>query len=168
MSKENIYPRSIIIKDLTAKWCKIAGTDAPVNTFGAKQWEMQIQTTDPKKVEELKSYGLNVKQGKDEDSNVFSVSLKRKGQKLDTDKVTLIPNTPVKIVDKALQPMSGDNIGNGSKVNVNLWQYAYKAPGREGIATSLTSVQVVDLVEYTPSVGFDAIESAPASNELPF
>tara|TARA_Y100000004_G_C8950774_1_gene428404 strand:+ start:424 stop:942 length:519 start_codon:yes stop_codon:yes gene_type:complete len=148
---DNKYPRSLIVKDVTAKWTKIAGDDAPVNAFGAKQWEMQIQTTDPKKVEELKSYGLNVKQDK-EDAKLFSVGLKRKGIKADGS-----VNNPVKVVDTKLQPHPADNIGNGSKVNVNLWQYQYEAPGRSGVATSLTAVQVVKLVEYTPTVGFDVI-----------
>ena len=112
---------------------------------------MQIQTTDPKKVEELKSYGLNVKQDK-EDAKLFSVGLKRKGIKADGS-----VNNPVKVVYTKLQPHPADNIGNGSKVNVNLWQYQYEAPGRSGVATSLTAVQVVELVEYTPTVGFDVI-----------
>lgn len=150
------YPRSIIIKDLSAKFCRISGTDAPVNPFGSKQWEMVIETNDPAKVEELKGYGLNVKQNKDDDK-LFSVNLKRKGIKADGN-----PNAPVKIVDGSLQPMDGTNIGNGTQVNVNLWQYEYEAPGRKGVATSLTAVQVTKLVEYTPSAGFEAIETAPA------
>ena len=150
------YPRSIIVKDLTAKFCRISGTDAPVNPFGSKQWEMVIQTSDAAKVQELKDYGLNVKQDKDDDKT-FNVNLKRKGIKADGN-----PNAPVKIVDSKLQSLDGSNIGNGSKVNVNLWQYEYEAPGRKGVATSLTAVQVVDLVEYTPTAGFEAIESAPS------
>ena len=150
------YPRSIIIKDLSAKFCRISGPDAPVNPFGSKQWEMVIETSDPAKVEELKGYGLNVKQNKDDDK-LFSVNLKRKGIKADGN-----PNAPVKIVDGSLQPMDGTNIGNGTQVNVNLWQYEYEAPGRKGVATSLTAVQVTKLVEYTPSAGFEAIETAPA------
>jgi hypothetical protein len=59
--------------------------------------------------------------------------------------------------------MDGNNIGNGTKVNVNLWQYEYEAPGRKGIATSLTAVQVVELKEYTPTAGFEAIESVDAA-----
>ena len=85
------------------------------------------------------------------------LNLKRKGIKADGN-----PNAPVKIVDSKLQSLDGSNIGNGSKVNVNLWQYEYEAPGRKGVATSLTAVQVVDLVEYTPTAGFEAIESAPS------
>ncbi len=152
------YPRSIIVKDLTAKFCRISGTDAPVNPFGSKQWEMVIQTSDPAKVQELKDYGLNVKQDKD-DANTFNVNLKRKGIKADGN-----PNAPVKIVDTKLQPMDGNNIGNGTKVNVNLWQYEYEAPGRKGVATSLTAVQVVELKEYTPTAGFEAIESVDAAD----
>ena len=163
------FPRTIIVKDVTAKWCKISGDDAPVNTFKSKQWEMQIQTTDPKKVEELKGYGLKVKEGIGEDKGVFSVNLKRKGLKSDGNGGQ-VPNTPVKIVDTKVQPITGDNIGNGSKVNVNLWQYPYEAPGvGKGIATSLTAVQVVELVEYTPSAGFEVIATEAAKDgSLPF
>ena len=79
----------------------------------------------------------------------------------------------MKIVDSKLQPLEGNNIGNGSKVNVNLWQYEYEAPGRKGVATSLTAVQVVELVEYTPTAGFEVVGEAPAEakaeeQELPF
>tara|TARA_R100001594_G_scaffold131076_1_gene170499 strand:+ start:2684 stop:3178 length:495 start_codon:yes stop_codon:yes gene_type:complete len=161
------YPRSIILKDLTAKFCRISGTDAPVNPFGSKQWEMVIQTSDADKVQELKNLGLNVKQDK-EDEKTFNVNLKRKGIKADGN-----PNAPVKIVDSKLQPLEGNNIGNGSKVNVNLWQYEYEAPGRKGVATSLTAVQVVELVEYTPTAGFEVVGEAPAEakaeeQQLPF
>ena len=161
------YPRSIILKDLTAKFCRISGTDAPVNPFGSKQWEMVIQTSDADKVQELKDLGLNVKQDK-EDEKTFNVNLKRKGIKADGN-----PNAPVKIVDSKLQPLEGNNIGNGSKVNVDLWQYEYEAPGRKGVATSLTAVQVVELVEYTPTAGFEVVGEAPAEakaeeQELPF
>jgi len=161
------YPRSIIIENVTAKWCKISGADAPVNSFKSKQWEMQIQTKDPAKADEMREYGLNVKEAKEDspDAGTFSVQLKRKGLKADGT-----PNQPVKIVDAQLQPMSGENIGNGSTVNVNLWQYAYEAPGRKGIATSLTAVQVTKLEEYTPSVGFTAVsvEKPTENGEMPF
>ena len=157
----SIYPRSIIVKDVTAKWCKIAGADAPVNAFGSKQWEMLIQTTDAEKKKELESYGLNVKDGKDDDKGTFSVSLKRKGVKANGE-----VNTPVKVVDAKLQPADGSNIGNGSKVNVNLWQYEYEAPGRKGVATSLTAVQIVDLVEYTPSAGFEVLGDIPENRKV--
>ena len=159
----SVYPRSIIVKDLIAKYCRISGADAPVNPFGSKQWEMQITTEDPAKVKELTEAGLTVKQDKN-DPKIHTVNLKRKGIKADGN-----PNAPVKIVDSQLQPLAGDNIGNGSKVNVNLWQYEYEAPGRSGVATSLTAVQVTELVEYTPSAGFEAVETKPAEEkQLPF
>tara|TARA_Y100001973_G_C5202052_1_gene338615 strand:- start:820 stop:1206 length:387 start_codon:yes stop_codon:yes gene_type:complete len=128
---------------------------------------MVIQTSDADKVQELKNLGLNVKQDK-EDEKTFNVNLKRKGIKADGN-----PNAPVKIVDSKLQPLEGNNIGNGSKVNVNLWQYEYEAPGRKGVATSLTAVQVVELVEYTPTAGFEVVGEAPAEakaeeQQLPF
>lgn len=155
-TQNSTYPRSIIIKDLDAKYCRISGTDAPVNPFGSKQWEMVIATSDPAKIKELNSYGLNVKQDKN-DPQVHFVNLKRKGIKADGN-----PNAPVKVVDGKLQPVDASKIGNGSKVNVNLWQYEYEAPGRKGVATSLTAVQVTELKEYAASAGFDVVDTAPA------
>jgi len=150
-----MYPRALIIKDLTAKWAKINGNEAPTNSFGSKQWEMLVQTTDPAKAKELADYGLKVKEADEEGKKVFSASLKRKGMKANGE-----ANTPVKIVDGSLQPFT-NSIGNGSKVNVNLWQYEYEFAGRKGVSTSLTGVQVIDLVEYKPSVGFEAVSDQP-------
>ena len=158
------YPRNVIIKDLTAKWVKIMG-EAPTNQFGGKQWEMQVQTTDAAKAKEFEDAGLKVKTAEEDGVKVFSVNLKRKATKNDGN-----PMTPVKVVDGALQAFPTDKrIGNGSKVNVNLWQYEYEFMGRKGVSTSLTAVQVIDLVEYiaTNSAGFDAVNTAaPAQQEL--
>ena len=56
-------------------------------------------------------------------------------------------------------------IGNGSTGNVIVFQYEYNAAGREGITSSLTAVQVTDLVEYTGSSDFEPIVVEPAQND---
>ena len=79
---------------------------------------------------------------------------------------------PVRVVDSAVTPIENRrSIGNGSKGNVIVWQYPYEAMGRSGVASSLTAVQVTDLVEYvsTQSEDFSAVESeapAPKAEDL--
>ena len=157
---DSVFPRGVVIRDVEAKWAKISGP-APTNAFGGVQWEMTIVTTDPAKAQEMRDAGLNVKEKEGE----FAVGLKRKGFKASGEE-----NEAPKVVDRSLQPFEG-RIGNGSTVNVNFWQYEYEFAGRKGIATSLTAVQVVELVEFQgggATAGFEVLDAAPATAESPF
>ena len=149
-------PRNYRINGVELNWARL---DTPVNPFGTEQWELQIATTDKAVADELSANHLNVK----ERDGKFVVALKRKAKKSDGSSMD-----PVRVVDAGLNAMENrKSIGNGSVGNVIVWQYPYEAMGRKGIASSLTAVQVTDLVEYTASAAadFEAIESeAPAGN----
>ena len=149
-------PRNYKIEGVELNWAKL---DKPVSPFGVEQYELQIATTDAAKAEEMKANHLNVK----EKDGKFVVSLKRKAKKMNGD-----DNGPVRVVDVNLQEVANKRgIGNGSVGNVIVFQYPYDAMGRKGIASSLTAVQVVDLVEYAGSDGvdFDVVgESAAEDN----
>ena len=137
-------PRNYKITDVELNWARLT---KPVNPFGTEQWELQIATTDQAKAKELADNHLNVKvkDGK------FTVSLKRKTKKADGS-----DNGKVRVVNADLTDVEdAGSIGNGSKGNVIVFQYPYSAMGRSGIASSLTAVQVTDLVKYTPSGGVD-------------
>ena len=132
-------PRNYLISDVTLNWARL---DKPQNPFGTEQYELQIATTDAAKAEELRANHLNVKE---KEAGTFTVSLKRKAKRADGS-----DNGKVQVVGtKASDVIDVRTIGNGSKGNVIIWQYPYEAMGRSGIASSLTKVQVVDLVEYT-------------------
>ena len=144
-------PKNVLINDVELNWARL---DTPVSPFGTSQWELQIATSDKKKVKELKDLGLNVK----EKDGKSIVSLKRKAVRADGT-----PMEPVRVVDINRNPiMNRRSIGNGSKGNVILWSYPYDVMGRKGVGFSLTAVQVTDLVEYTPdtAVDFSAPEEA--------
>ena len=92
-----------------------------------------------------------------------TVSLKRKAIRANGD-----PMEPVRVVDANKMPMENRrSIGNGSTGNVIVWQAPYEAVGRKGISSSLTAVQVTNLVEYTAGgVDFDIVEGAePVASE---
>ena len=147
-------------------WAKLS---KPVNPFGTEQWELQIATTDKAIADTWSSNHLNVKQDK-MDSTKFTVSLKRKAVKANGD-----ANSAVRVVDSsavALPHEKISQIGNGSTGNVIVYQYPYKQAGREGIANSLTAVQVIDFKEYTAPVDFEPVVSEGSdtsnSSEMPF
>ena len=140
---ENIK-RNYLITDVSLNWARL---DKPTNPFGTEQYELQIETTDTAKAQELRDNHFNVK---DKDGK-FVVSLKRKALRANGE-----DNGKVRLVDAQKQPMdTAVQIGNGSIGNVIVFQYSYDAMGRTGVASSLTAVQVTDLVEYQQQVDFD-------------
>ena len=150
-------PRNFKIMDVEMNWVKLA---TPVDTpFGTKQYEMQIATEDKKVAAEWTANHLNVK----EKDGKFTVSLKRKATRADGSE-----NGPVRVVDPGLNPVANVNqIGNGSRGNVIVWQAPYDAYGRKGVSSSLTAVQVTKLEIYDGSanLGFDVVETEePAQN----
>ena len=158
--------RNYRIDNVELNWAKLS---KPVNPFGTEQWELQIATTDKAIADTWSSNHLNVKQDKMESTN-FTVSLKRKAVKAKGD-----ANSAVRVVDSsavALPHEKISQIGNGSTGNVIVYQYPYKQAGREGIANSLTAVQVIDFKEYTAPVDFEPVVSEGSdtsnSSEMPF
>ena len=149
-------PRNFRIDNVTLNWAKLA---SPVSPFGTAQYEMQIEVS-KEQAQSLKDNHLNVK----EKDGKFTVSLKRKAVKADGS-----DNGMVRVVNADASAMSVEDmkkIGNGSKGNVIVFQYEYNAAGRTGIASSLTAVQVTDLVEYVSTGGADfapvEVADAPA------
>lgn len=146
-------PRNYLIRDIILNWCRL---DKPVNPFGTEQYEAQLETRDKAKADELKANHLNVKE---KEAGVYTVSLKRKAKRADGS-----DNGKVQVVGtKASDVIDVRSIGNGSKGNVIIWQYPYEAMGRSGIASSLTKIQITDLVEYTGANDVD-FEMEPDAN----
>tara|TARA_B100001113_G_C20874831_1_gene519952 strand:- start:136 stop:630 length:495 start_codon:yes stop_codon:yes gene_type:complete len=163
---QDFEARNYRIDNVELNWAKLS---KPVNPFGTEQWELQIATTDKAIADTWSSNHLNVKQDK-VDSTKFTVSLKRKAVKANGD-----ANSAVRVVDSSAVALPHDKIaqiGNGSIGNVIVYQYPYSTAGREGIANSLTAVQVTDFKEYAAPVDFEPIvnESSDTSNssEMPF
>ena len=144
-------PRNHLISNVTLNWARL---DKPQNPFGTEQYEVQIETKDPAKAAELTANHMNVKE---KEAGVFTVSLKRKAKRADGS-----DNGKVEVVGtKASEVIDVRTIGNGSQGNVIVWQYPYDAAGRQGIATSLTKIQITDLKVYAnDSIDFDMIDDS--------
>ena len=151
-------PRNHLISNVTLNWVRL---DKPQNPFGTEQYEAQIETRDPAKAAELTANHMNVKE---KETGVFTVSLKRKAKRADGS-----DNGKVEVVGtKASEVIDVRTIGNGSQGNVIVWQYPYDAAGRQGIATSLTKIQITDLKIYAnDSIDFDMEDDSGFAEATP-
>ena len=150
-------PRNYIVRNAELNWAKL---DKPVSPFGTEQYELQIATDNKDLATEWKQNHLNVK----EKDGKYVVSLKRKARRQDGS-----DNGKPQVIDGKKQPLAdGIMIGNGSTGNVKVYQYPYDMMGRKGIGSSLTAVQVTNLIEYTGSdnVDFDLIDDDSALPEV--
>ena len=154
---QNFTPRNYRIDNVEINYAKLTTPVDPWKT-GQFQYEMQIATTDATKADEWRANHLNVKTEMNKDTNQptgkFIVSVKRKAAKADGS-----DNGAPRVVDASAQPIDASTLGNGSRGNVIVYQMAYSVAGREGIANSLTAVQVTDFEEYTGSAMFEPIVS---------
>ena len=108
-------------------------------------------TVDAKTKKQLQDLGLGPRiKNKGDERNDF-ITIKRKYTRKDGKK-TSAP----RVVDSKKTPISPDDlIGNGSKVNVAFDTYDYNVGGNQGVGSSLKAVQVIKLIEYSPSENLD-------------
>ena len=143
MSDKNLG--TSIIRNVTLNYVKVDPAK-PVSPFGALQWEAQIEVSADRSAE---IEGMGKLRALD-NGNV-AVNIKRKAIKHDGT-----PNFPVALLDAKKEAITVfNNIGNGSTGNVKVYRNEYDVAGRQGISTSLSAIQITDLVEYTGSVDFD-------------
>ena len=131
--------KTVIIRDLEFNWPSLA---TPKSPFGTEQWEVQVATTDKKKVEELKTVGINVREA--DGKYVANVKRKTKNQKGE-------PLQRPKVVDKEKSELAVETIkriGNGSRGAIKVFSYEYDVGGRKGTSAMLSEVQVTDMIEY--------------------
>ena len=108
-------------------------------------------TVDAKTKKQLQDLGLGPRiKTKDDERGEF-ITIKRKYTRKDGTK-----NSAPRVVDSKKTPISPDDlIGNGSKVNVAFDTYDYNVGGNQGVGSSLKAVQVIKLIEYSPSENLD-------------
>jgi len=98
------------------------------------------------------------------DNGNVAVNIKRKALKHDGQ-----PNFPVALVDAKKNVIDVfNNIGNGSTGNVKVYRNEYDVAGRQGISTSLSAIQITNLIEYTGSVDFDIEGDGPVATHDDF
>lgn len=156
-------PRMIVVEDVTGRWSRL---DKPVTneyTGDIGQWELNISSTNPAKKQEMVDVGLICKPDKNEPDRLCA-SLSRKSMRSD-GQGGLIKNQPVVVVHADAKTPFKEEIGNGSIVDVSIWQAPYepKTPTQNGIKSILTAVMVTDHVKAssTATTGFTAKGSAP-------
>lgn len=155
------FPRTLKMTGLKGNYVRVdpeRPVDAYMSNGTIKQWELEAVIPTREQAQELANQHMRVKVKTD---GTYSMNLKRKTL---TGKGT--PSAHVKVVDSgdkakniAPQPFKDVNsIGNGSTLNINVYQFHYDMEGvKEGISDMLSAIQVTDLILYSGSgsSGFD-------------
>jgi len=125
-------PRTIIIENVTARWARLKDPVKNEWTGEIPQWELNISSVDPAKKQEMVDAGLICKVDKNEPDRL-NVSLNRKSMR-SNNQGGLMENQPVVVVHADAKTPFKEEIGNGSVVDVSIWQAPYepKAPTQNG------------------------------------
>jgi hypothetical protein len=142
-----------LINDIEIHYVK-ANPLRPNGTYNKENptWEVQLRTKDRAVREELLEMSLKPVavrvDPKDEESAVdyWRVNLRKKSIK-EKDGTAA---DPVKVIDGDLEPVDPDTIGNGSRANVRIYQYAYENDGKKGLASVLMGIQLTEHILYEP------------------
>lgn len=139
-----------ILNDCTLFHAKLS---RPSNRFDKENpsWELQIRTTSKDVAGEWRGLGLKTTAVVDDDTGevYYRSNLKKKSKSKDGQ-----TREGPEVVDAALNPLDGKNVGNGSIGNVRISQYEYTdAAGTAKKASVLMGVQVTKLVYFEPVAG---------------
>lgn len=150
----------MLLNNVDLSWVKFDQANPDLG-FDKKtpQYSCTVKTSNKVDAESWKKAGINVKPVEENDTVVYSATLKKKIY-LDADGKN--STKPPAVVDKQLQPITNTNtIGNGSRGNVQVRLKPYEYNGKKGISVQLLAVQVTDLKEFQggESLEFKAIDS---------
>lgn len=151
----------MLLNNVDLSWVKFDQANPDLG-FDKKtpQYSCTVKTSNKVDAEAWKKAGINVKPVEENDTVVYSATLKKKIY-LDADGKN--STKPPAVVDKQLQPITNTNtIGNGSRGNVQVRLKPYEYNGKKGISVQLLAVQVTDLKEYQ---GGESLEFKPIDSD---
>ncbi len=135
--------RNLFLENVFVQYTKVS---KPVMYKGVEQWETSIITDDSDIAQMWEDNHLNVRGTPKMKPVSWTVSLNRKTKTKDGTE-----QDPVRVVDAQKRPLSDTDrrrIGNNSVANLILWQGEYDNEWGSGVTTSLTAIQITDLVPY--------------------
>jgi hypothetical protein len=145
-----------IIKEVEIWWSKLNPKSPNTRVAGQTvnpRWELQMRTKDKEIKKELEGYGFKVTTEEDEVNGglYYRANIQKNTHSKDGNE-----NQPVEVVDRKMQPVNPNSIGNGSLGNVR-----FMAP-KDSKARILLGVQILKLVKYESqnSDGFETYDDA--------
>lgn len=138
------------LKNVELMWARLA---KPSDMDG--KYQVQLVKLDKAQVKELEKHGLEVRDGKTKAKPDPSIGryVNAKAKPYDNGAC------PVVLKDAACNVLeNAENIGNGTKANVNVTLFEYDYKGKQGIGVGLDAVQIVDLVEFNNNTSFDPVD----------
>jgi len=126
----------------TAYWASITSPNTTFDPDGV--YTIDICQLDDKNKDIVTQDNLEIKNVGDDRGDFVTAKMKVRRD-------NGVINSPPKVVDSKLNPITNALVGNGSKVNVSYRPFDWTFGNRSGVSAGLNSVQVMDLVEYIPN-----------------
>jgi hypothetical protein len=141
-----------ILKNVAVYFCKLKKPSAKFDKENPK-WELQIRTSDLAKKAELEALGLKPKLMMDSSDEPILDENNKKQYRVNLQKGSIkkdgTPSKPIEVIDGRHNPIDPTSIGNGSIVNIILYQREFKdAAGKDKISNTPTKIQVIKHILY--------------------
>ncbi len=144
-----------ILKNVEGWWFRLDPNKPDKYDPDRPTWNFQARTSNKEQAKEWKENHFSVKAVRenpdDEESKILYWKTIMGKKVINQDGK---PAQPVQIVSSK-GDIDPNTIGNGSIVNVRLYQYEYEFQSKKGIANSLQAIQLVKHVVYTRKPGED-------------
>lgn len=156
-----------ILKNIEGHWFKLDPARPDKYDPAKPTWNFQARTTSKDQANEWRANHLTVKavreDPEDEESKIlyWKAQIGKKTKNQDGKEAA-----PVSIVSSK-GDIDPNTLGNGSIVNVRLFQYEYEFQGKKGIANSLQSIQLVKHIVYTAQPGEDFEDEVETETIVP-
>ena len=154
-----------ILKNVAVYFCKLKKPSAQFDKENPK-WEIQIRTSDLEKKKELEALGMKPKLMMDKEDEPILDEQGKKQYRVNLQKGSVKKDgtaaEAIKVVDGRHQPIDPDTIGNGSIVNIRLFQRDYKDnTGKDKVSNTPMAIQVIKHILYVapPFEDFDDEET---------
>jgi len=156
-----------ILKNVEGWWFKLDPNKPDKYDPAKPTWNFQARTTSKEQANEWRANHLTVKAVRedptDEESKIlyWKAQIGKKTKNQDGKDAA-----PVSIVSSK-GDVDPNTLGNGSIVNIRLFQYEYEFQGKKGIANSLQSIQLVKHIVYTAQPGEDFEDEVETETVVP-
>lgn len=164
-----------ILKNIEGWWFKLNPEKPDKYDPKKPNWNFQARTTSKEQRAEWLAHNCKVKAVREDPEDEESKILYYKtsfSKRLTNKEGKALP--PVSIISSK-GDIDPDTLGNGSIVNIRIFEYDYVFEGKEGKSNMLQSIQLVKHVLYTPEPGEDfeeeveteTVDAAPRDPDAP-
>ena len=135
-----------ILKNVTIRYAKLNPERPSTKVNKTGEWSVQAYTRDKDEAGRWRALGIVVKLSEDAEGLIYTVNFRKKAIKIKTGEKNKAPE----VQNSKLVAIDARTVGNGSVVNLRLFEYDYTYEGKKGRAFQLQGLQVLKHVVFKP------------------